>query len=96
MVEDLKKGGSFLLNCQWTPEELDEKLPGKVKKYIADNDINFYTIDGYQASARRSALAPESTPFCSLHSSTSPKIIPEEDAIQLHEGCGYEVLLQEG
>ena len=46
MVEDLKKGGSFLLNCSWNLEELDKHLPGKMKKYIADNDINFYTIDG--------------------------------------------------
>ncbi|MBC8533376.1 pyruvate:ferredoxin (flavodoxin) oxidoreductase [Yeguia hominis] len=46
MVEDLKKGGSFLLNCAWDLEELDKHLPGKMKKYIAENDINFYTIDG--------------------------------------------------
>ncbi len=46
MVEDLKKGGSFLLNCGWDAQELDEKLPGKVKRFIAENDIKFYTIDG--------------------------------------------------
>ena len=46
MVNDLKKGGTFLLNCQWSPEELNEKLPADVKKYIADNDINLYIIDG--------------------------------------------------
>ena len=48
MVQDLKKGGSFLLNCSWNAEELDERLPGKVKKFIADNDINFYTIDAFK------------------------------------------------
>lgn len=46
MVQDLKKGGNFLLNCQWSDEELSERLPAKMKKFIADNDINFYTIDG--------------------------------------------------
>ena len=46
MVEDLKKGGSFLLNCGWDADELTERLPGKMKKYIAENDINLYTIDG--------------------------------------------------
>jgi pyruvate-ferredoxin/flavodoxin oxidoreductase len=46
MVEDLKKGGSFLLNCPWEGKELDEHLPAKVKRYIAKNDIKFYTIDG--------------------------------------------------
>ena len=46
MVEDLKPGGSFLLNCEWDEAELDKHLPGKMKKYIADNNINFYTING--------------------------------------------------
>ncbi len=45
IVRDVKPGGSFLLNCQWTPEELDTHLPNKVKKYIADNNINFYIIN---------------------------------------------------
>ena len=45
MVEDVKKGGTFLLNCPWSDAELDEKLPGNVKKYIAENDIQFYTCD---------------------------------------------------
>ena len=46
MVTDVKPGGVFLLNCAWTGEELDAHLPGQVKKYIADNNIQFYTIDG--------------------------------------------------
>ncbi|MFR1804162.1 MAG: pyruvate:ferredoxin (flavodoxin) oxidoreductase, partial [Faecalispora jeddahensis] len=46
IVEDLKKGGSFLLNCPWDVEELDHRLPGKMKRFIAQNDIHFYTIDG--------------------------------------------------
>jgi pyruvate-ferredoxin/flavodoxin oxidoreductase len=46
MVQDLVPGGTFLFNTQWTVEELEEKLPGQVKRYIAENDINFYIIDG--------------------------------------------------
>ncbi|MGN1050703.1 MAG: pyruvate:ferredoxin (flavodoxin) oxidoreductase [Acutalibacteraceae bacterium] len=46
MVEDLKDGGSFLLNCPWKGEELSERLPGKMKSLIAKKNINFYTIDG--------------------------------------------------
>ena len=46
MVSDIKPGGVFLLNCSWTGEELEKNLPGQVKKYIADNNIQFYTIDG--------------------------------------------------
>ena len=46
MVQELVDGGTFLLNCAWTHEELDKHLPGQMKKYIADHNINFYTIDG--------------------------------------------------
>lgn len=45
MVSDLKKGGTFLLACPWDMEELEKHLPGDVKRFIADNEINFYTID---------------------------------------------------
>jgi pyruvate-ferredoxin/flavodoxin oxidoreductase len=45
VLEGLKKGGSFLLNCTWTEQELDEKLPAAMKRYIFENGINFYTID---------------------------------------------------
>jgi len=45
MVEDLKDGGSFVLNCTWSQDELDNNIPAKMKKYIADHDINFYTIN---------------------------------------------------
>jgi pyruvate-ferredoxin/flavodoxin oxidoreductase len=41
----LKPGGTFLLNTVWTGEELDEKLPAAMKRYIAKNKINFYTIN---------------------------------------------------
>jgi len=46
IVDDLKEGGSFLLNCPWNTEELSERLPGKMKKILAERHINFYTIDG--------------------------------------------------
>jgi pyruvate-ferredoxin/flavodoxin oxidoreductase len=46
MVQEIKKGGTFLLNCGWDMEELEKHLPGQVKRYIAENDIKFYTIDG--------------------------------------------------
>ena len=41
----LKKGGTFLLNCNWSAEDLDAQLPGQLKRYIAKNDIKFYIID---------------------------------------------------
>ena len=45
MVQDVKPGGFFLLNCVWNDEELEEHLPNKVKRYIAENNIQFYTCD---------------------------------------------------
>ena len=45
MVEDVKPGGFFLLNCVWSDDELEEHIPGKVKRYIANNNIQFYTCD---------------------------------------------------
>ena len=81
MVQDLKKGGSFLLNCSWSAEELDERLPGKVKKYIADNDINFYTIDAFQIGKELGLGTRTNTVLQSAFFSIA-KIIPAEDAIQ--------------
>ena len=46
MVQELVDGGTFLLNCPWDAEGLEKHLPGQVKKYIADHNINLYTIDG--------------------------------------------------
>lgn len=45
LLKGLKKGGTFLLNCIWKPEELSSKLPAAMKKYIADNNINFYILN---------------------------------------------------
>ena len=45
IVEDLKEGGSFLLNCAWDVDELTKRLPGQMKKILAERNINFYTID---------------------------------------------------
>ncbi len=46
MLADARQGGTFLLNCNWSVEELDEKLPAKVKNDIANKNLQFYIIDG--------------------------------------------------
>ena len=46
MVQELKDGGTFLLNCGWSMDEIEQHLPGQVKRYIAEHNIKFYTIDG--------------------------------------------------
>ena len=45
LLKGLKKGGKFLLNCIWSPEELEKHLPSNMKRYIAENNIEFYTIN---------------------------------------------------
>ncbi len=45
MVQDVKPGGVFLINCQWSPEELEKHLDGAAKRYIAQNNIQLYTIN---------------------------------------------------
>ena len=45
IVNDVKPGGTFLLNCQWNAEELESHLPAEAKRYIAENNISFYTVD---------------------------------------------------
>ncbi len=81
MVQDLKDGGSFLLNCAWTKEELEKHLPGQVKKYMYDHKINFYTIDGFKLGKEIGLGGRINTILQSAFFSIS-KIIPEEDAIK--------------
>ncbi len=46
MVQDLKDGGTFLLNCPWDMEGIEKHLPGQAKRYMAEHNIQFYAIDG--------------------------------------------------
>ena len=71
MVRDVKPGGVFLINCQWSDEELDKHMPAVAKRYIAENDIQVYTIDAIDLAAR-SAWASAPTPFSSPLSSPWP------------------------
>ena len=45
MVQDVKPGGIFMINCQWSDEELEKHMPAESKKYIAENNIQLYTIN---------------------------------------------------
>ena len=83
MVQELVDGGTFLLNCPWTHEELDKHLPGQMKKFIADHNINLYTIDGVKIGIE-TGMGP--TRINTILQSAFFKltgIIPEEKAIQL-------------
>lgn len=51
VVQDVKPGGIFMINCQWSDEELDTKLNAAAKKYIADNNVQLYTINAIDKAA---------------------------------------------
>ncbi|WFA08957.1 pyruvate:ferredoxin (flavodoxin) oxidoreductase [Tissierella sp. Yu-01] len=51
LLKGLKKGGTFVLNCPWEIEELEEKIPAPIRSYIAKNNINFYIIDALKIAS---------------------------------------------
>ena len=81
MVEDLKKGGSFLLNCSWDLDELNQRLPAKVKRFLAENDINFYTIDGIKIG-KEIGLGGRINTILQAAFFNIAKIIPIEKAVE--------------
>jgi len=81
VLEGLKPGGIFLLNCIWKPEELEEKLPAAMKKYLAENKINFYIINAVDIAAQiglgnRINMIMQSAFF------KLANVIPYEDAVK--------------
>ena len=81
IVQDLKKGGSFLLNCSWDVEELSNRLPGKVKRFIAQNDIKFYVIDGI-AIGKELGLGTRINTILQAAFFKLSNIIPVDDAVE--------------
>jgi pyruvate-ferredoxin/flavodoxin oxidoreductase len=81
MVQDLKDGGTFLLNCSWPVEEVGDHLPGQVKAYLAKHNIKFYVIDGIKIGKEIGLGGRINTVLQSAFFKLSG-IIPEEDAIK--------------
>ena len=81
MVQDLKQGGTFLLNCTWDVAELEEKLPAAVKRYIAQNDIQFYIIDGIRIGKEIGLNGKINTVLQSAFFALA-NIIPAKEAIE--------------
>jgi len=81
MLKGLKKGGTFLLNCQWSPEELDERLPASMKRYLAENDIEFYIIDATDI-AQEIGLGSRINMIMQAAFFKLSKVIPLDDAVK--------------
>ena len=82
MVQELVDGGTFLLNCSWDMEGLEEHLPGQVKAFIANHNIKFYTIDGIKIGKEIGLGGRINTVLQSAFFKLA-NIIPEEQAIEL-------------
>lgn len=81
LLKGLKKGGTFLLNCTWNEEELDKNLPASMKRYIAENDINFYTIDATRI-AREIGLGGRINMIMQSAFFKLSEVLPIEEAVE--------------
>ena len=81
IVSDVKKGGTFLLNTGWTVEEMEERLPGQMKRYIANNDVKFYTIDAVKI-AQELGLGGRTNMILMSAFFKISNIIPIDDAVK--------------
>ncbi|MGN1001460.1 MAG: pyruvate:ferredoxin (flavodoxin) oxidoreductase [Oscillospiraceae bacterium] len=81
MVQDVKPGGFFLLNCSWDDAELEGHLPAAVKRYIANNNIQFYTCDAVKFAKEIGLGARRTNSVLQAAFFKLSDIIPIEDAI---------------
>ena len=80
MVQDVKDGGTFLINCQWSDEELDKHLPSESKKYIYDHKIKVYTVDAVDIATKIGLGKRTSTVLQSAFFKLA-NVLPAEEAI---------------
>ncbi|WP_318659603.1 pyruvate:ferredoxin (flavodoxin) oxidoreductase [Treponema sp.] len=81
MVQDVKKGGTFLINCTWSDEELDKNLPAEAKRYIAENNIKLYTVDAVDIATKIGLGKRTSTVLQSAFFKLA-NVLPAEEAIK--------------
>ena len=80
MVNDVKPGGVFMINCQWDFDELNHHLKADAKRYIARNNIQLYTIDAIDLAIEIGMGKRNNTILQSAFFSLA-KVMPEEEAI---------------
>ena len=81
LLKGLRKGGTFVLNTIWSPEELDQHLPAEMKQYIAKNDIQFYTINAVKIG-QEIGLGNRINMICQAAFFKLADIIPVDDAVK--------------
>ena len=95
MVQDVKPGGVFMINCQWTPEELEEHLSAESKRYIANNNIQLYTINAIDLAIKVGMGKRTNTILQSAFFSLA-KVMPSEEAIGYMKAAAEASYLKKG
>ena len=95
IVNDVKPGGTFLLNCQWTPEEVEKHLPAEAKKYIAENDIKFYTVNAID-KAREIGMGKRTNTILQSAFFALANIMPIDKAVEYMKAAAKKSYLKKG
>ena len=95
IVRDVKPGGVFLINCQWTPEELSKHLAASEKRYIAKNDVQLYTINAIDLAIEIGMGKRTNTILQSAFFALA-KVMPSEQAIQFMKDAATKSYLKKG
>ena len=95
MVNDVKPGGTFMINCQWTPEELEHHLNAEAKRYIANNGIKLYTINAIDL-AREIGMGKRTNTILQSAFFTLANVIPQDEAIQYMKDAATKSYLKKG
>ena len=95
MVNDVKPGGVYMINCQWTPEELDKHMPAEAKRYIAKNNIQLYTINAIDL-AIQIGMGKRTNTILQSAFFTLAKVMPQEEAIKYMKDAATKSYLKKG
>ena len=95
MVRDVKPGGTFLVNCQWSDEEFAEHLPAVAKRYIAKNNVTVYLIDAIDLAAKVGMGKRTNTVLQSAFFALA-KVLPAEDALQYMKDAATKSYMKKG
>ena len=95
IVRDVKPGGVFLINCQWSPEELSKHLAASEKRYIAKNDVQLYTINAIDLAIEIGMGKRTNTILQSAFFALA-KVMPSEQAIQFMKDAATKSYLKKG
>ena len=95
MVRDVKPGGIFMINCQWSDEELDHHMPAEAKRYIAKNNIQLYTINAID-KAIEIGMGKRTNTILQSAFFTLAKVMPQEEAIGYMKDAATKSYLKKG